>query len=126
VPTRHIDEFDGAVASLFSEKVNCFLALASFPARCGGLLLRRPRNDLPACSADNFQRAWDCAERSSAATPAADKASASRDQTGVANTRCVKYKACWLSKASTLVKLDAIKGCALLRQRAYDGDTLKR
>jgi putative ABC transport system substrate-binding protein len=29
VPTRHIDEFDGAVASLVSEKVNCFLALAS-------------------------------------------------------------------------------------------------
>jgi putative tryptophan/tyrosine transport system substrate-binding protein len=29
VPTRHVDEFDGAVASLVSEKVNCFLALAS-------------------------------------------------------------------------------------------------
>ena len=29
MPTRHVDEFDGAVASLVSEKVNCFLALAS-------------------------------------------------------------------------------------------------
>jgi putative tryptophan/tyrosine transport system substrate-binding protein len=29
VPTRHVDDFEGALASLASEKVNCFLAFAS-------------------------------------------------------------------------------------------------
>jgi putative ABC transport system substrate-binding protein len=29
VPTRHVDDFDAAASSLVSEKINCFLALAS-------------------------------------------------------------------------------------------------
>ena len=29
VPTQHVDDFDAAIASLLSEKINCFLVLAS-------------------------------------------------------------------------------------------------